>query len=665
MATSTESARSSPGIRDASTPRPALFAPPKALAELVTRRLSLVMKLGQLEDARRRLQQGGLLADAVLTELSRQMRELKRLPGAAKIDAARKRLDKRLTELEAPAAEDGENKEQAPRGLIEALRIGVRQSELLRQRDELTTDLLKTAAACLADQPLAGALSTEDAQPVPVVAWTVYGAALEMFADSTVQRLATLLPAEQAGPPAQRLEQLQAAIRREQQALEPVMVAAFWQAYEQAAVALIEGDLDEAAVAHVRAFLRVGLVAPVPWLIDPQTGQRILEQCGQPRRERDPRPEATHALYADEYLDLLAQGQVTPSFDQDLELNEKGSDRWKLDKRWRQAVWGRTIEPLLTHTCDDLRQRSAAQKAEMDELEAQLAQVQRSDKEYREKRERLATQVQERKVAVARMEQAIDLIETKHLIQQKELAEEAAAKLAKMESGVDPIDLIRREVKAIRHVCKLTARLKETFLPLQLRDRLRFDALRVNDRAALEREVASIEQRDPDVFRHIQVFAKKRENRTYVRFSPYMVIVPSLGVMAYAWNPRGGTEVGRLGFPLLNQRPGDLPRMLCHVLADFRFDTSKQDAGVDLLTSDTLVAAYATARWNWRKRPRDQREKAAIYNEENDRTNWRRHYELFVSSSLDGGKKLFFKNPEVYEAVLKYMGLPDGVEPMG
>jgi hypothetical protein len=77
------------------------------------------------------------------------------------------------------------------------------------------------------------------------------------------------------------------------------------------------------------------------------------------------------------------------------------------------------------------------------------------------------------------------------------------------------------------------------------------------------------------------------------------------------------------------------------------------------------VAAYATVRWNWRKKPRDQREKAAIYNEENDRANWRRHYELLVSSALDGGKKLFFKNPDVYEAVLKYMGLPDGVEPLG
>ncbi len=414
----------------------------------------------------------------------------------------------------------------------------------------------------------------------------------------------------------------------------------------------------------MRAFLRIGLVAPLPWLIDPDAARQVLDQCAQAVTQRDPQPRATHILHADEYLHLLAQGQVTPSFDESLELNEKGSDRWKLDKRWRQIVWGRTIEPLLNHTADDLRQRVEAAKGDIADLEKQIAALDRADAGYRDKREALLQQVQECRIAIARMEQAVELLAQKHLKQQQALAKEAAEKLAKMPLSVEPADLVRQEVKAIRHVCKLTARLKETFLPLQLRDRLHFDGRRINDRDTLARAVAEAERRDPDVFRHVQVYARKRENRTFVRMSPYLVIVPALGQMGYAWNPRGGTEVGRLGLPLLNARPGDLPHMLCQLLADFRFDTSKQEAGVDLLTSDTLVAAYATVRWNWRRKPRDQREKAAIYNEENDRANWRRHYELLVSSAMDGGKKLFFKNPEVYAAVLKYMGLPDGVEPL-
>lgn len=80
------------------------------------------------------------------------------------------------------------------------------------------------------------------------------------------------------------------------------------------------------------------------------------------------------------------------------------------------------------------------------------------------------------------------------------------------------------------------------------------------------------------------------------------------------------------------------------------------------MTSDTLVAAYAAVRWEYRKRKKENREKALIFNEINDRQNWRRHYELFLESAKDSGRKLFFKNPEVYEVVVKYLGLPPGCE---
>lgn len=637
-----------------------MFAPPKGLAQLVSQRLAIVMKLGQIDASRQRLLRGGSPTDAALTELSRQVRELKRLPGAAKVESAKKRIERKLAE----AAEGGQADAALSPDLDAALRLGLRQGELLLERDALTDELLRTAAACLVDQPLHAVLTAADSEATALPGWTVYGAALETFAANTTQRLDALAPADRAAETGQRLEQLLTAIRRERAALEPVMVAAFWRAYEQTALALIGGTLDDAARPHARAFLRVGMVAPLPWLVDRDAAGQVLAQCADAVTQRDPRPQATHVLHADEYLHLLAQGEVTPSFDQSLELNEKGSDRWKLDKRWRQIVWGRTIEPLLQHTAADLRARIEAANADIADLEKRIAALDRAESGYREKREALLQQAQECRIAIARMEQAVELLTQKHLKQQQALAQEAAEKMAKMPLSADPADLVRREVQAIRHVCKLSARLKETFLPLQLRDRLRFDGRRVNDRDTLLRAVADAEQRDPDVFRHVQVFAKKRENRTFVRMSPYLVIVPALGQMGYAWNPRGGTEVGRLGLPLLNARPGDLPRVLCQLLADFRFDTSKQEAGVDLLTSDTLVAAYATVRWNWRKKPRDQREKGTIYNEENDRANWRRHYELLVGSALDGGKKLFFKNPEVYAAVLRYMGLPDGVEPL-
>ena len=84
---------------------------------------------------------------------------------------------------------------------------------------------------------------------------------------------------------------------------------------------------------------------------------------------------------------------------------------------------------------------------------------------------------------------------------------------------------------------------------------------------------------------------------------------------------------------------------------------------MDLLNSDTLVAAYANVRWNYRKKSKEFRQKAAIYMDENERTNWRRHYALYMRSALDNGRQLFFKCPELYESIVnKYIDLPEGGE---
>ena len=90
--------------------------------------------------------------------------------------------------------------------------------------------------------------------------------------------------------------------------------------------------------------------------------------------------------------------------------------------------------------------------------------------------------------------------------------------------------------------------------------------------------------------------------------------------------------------------------------------TTDHSVAPDVLTSDTLVAAYATIRWEYRKRSKETREKAGIFSEESDRLNWRRHYALYVLSAQEGGKRLFFKNKDVYYAILKYIDLPEGVE---
>ena len=94
-----------------------------------------------------------------------------------------------------------------------------------------------------------------------------------------------------------------------------------------------------------------------------------------------------------------------------------------------------------------------------------------------------------------------------------------------------------------------------------------------------------------------------------------------------------------------------------------RWDTSKASAGMDVMNSETIVAAFMSVRWDWRKRSREGREKGLVYTDQNDRTNWRRVYEAYMQTAYEGGKKLYNRNYDFYERIIgKYFDMPDGVE---
>ncbi|MBF0196776.1 MAG: hypothetical protein HQL32_03665, partial [Planctomycetes bacterium] len=92
----------------------------------------------------------------------------------------------------------------------------------------------------------------------------------------------------------------------------------------------------------------------------------------------------------------------------------------------------------------------------------------------------------------------------------------------------------------------------------------------------------------------------------------------------------------------------------------FRYDTAKENAGMDLITSDTICAAYAKVRFDYRKKSKEFREKAGIYKDMKDKENFKVHYRLYIDSMDESGKKLFFKCNEMYEAYVKYVPLPPG-----
>ncbi len=719
---------------------------PKELTKLVRQRLQRLVQVERLEHTRQQVRQNHAeLPDAVDSELSRQSRELQRIPDSEKVDAMLQKLASHIEkekkknvaaqtpdedppddELEDDDLDDDDDdddldddddddqeddeegdepdskkdtaqdtqpqpSEDAPPApeavaeptlIIEILELGCKQLGLLQERNALTDEMLQAAAACVAEEPLYKLLESHGCDPSPLYGWAVYSLALERFSEFTKEKLAavrdTLSEAEQgrsrkADPDereltlrdeVQLLTYLQSAERRELQSVQPVLVNAYWRVYEEAAVLLATGKAAAEHRVYLRALMRFGVIFQSPFLLPTETTKQLMSQCEQAVEDWGHAVDATCVLYPDEYIDLSARGVITSSIDEDLELNNRGSAQWTTDKMWRKIIYGRIAGSALGQVLSQLNEESDGVTQKIEKLEKKITKLDPGKASSKQKKEKLLEKIQDNKAKLARLKRSADLIEQKFLPNEAEIANGAQAKLDKLDESIQPASIARREAKGMRRHARLCAHLKEPFFPFVMRDKYNPTAGTgaVNDRETLLAEIAEIENRDPRVFKDILVHANKPANRVYIRHSPYILLIPTCGDRSMSLNPRSGTEVGRLAFPFLNIRPGALAKLIYQVIADFRYDTSKESAGVDLMTSDTLVAAYATVRWNYRKRGKEIREKAGIYNEEKDRENWQRHYELYITSATDGGKKLFFKCQELYEAVLKYMDLPDGVQ---
>ena len=230
--------------------------------------------------------------------------------------------------------------------------------------------------------------------------------------------------------------------------------------------------------------------------------------------------------------------------------------------------------------------------------------------------------------------------------------------------GPPPSEQIARyEARQLRRIGRLCARLKDPFPPFVLRSDYRAGTSAVHDWVSVLGELEEIETADPTLFKDVAISAARHAQRTYIRYCPYIVLAPVCGEMGYAWNPRDGTEVGRLVLPAYSPASGGFCGGCCGAWAPIFAGTPASKApGRDLLTSDTLVAEYSAVRWDYRHRPRDVRQRAAIHSEESDRKNWRRHYSLYLTSAREAGRQLFFKCPAVYDVAVKYVPLPEGVE---
>jgi hypothetical protein len=557
---------------------------------------------------------------------------------------------------------------------MQALDFAHRQWRHFADHDALRPQIHQTCWSLAQGEALARVLKQSGRPPEKLFAWSVYGSAVRSFKrwasdrhKLAVDKLAGLKRKSQqradAAEEAALLASVEMAAERELAWLEEDLIKEFWAQYEEAAALWVSGALrDRALEPAVRAFLRYGLIGGAPWFLPADLAQALLRECAAPLTEWDPSCGATHVFYADEYLAHVARGRITPSMDEDMELTRRGTAQWKRDKAWRRVVHGPWRLAALEQTLRRVRDQVGALEERITTAEQRARTGDFRSPEYQATRLRNREEARQGRVEVARLRRAADNLRDRILPAERQWNAEAVQRLHQLGAPPGADELVRHEARQVRRLCRLTARLKDRFPPFSLAESYAPGTPAVHPREAVREEMAQIEILDTTIFKEALSYARKPNGRVYMRQSPYILIAPGRGFLALSCNPRGRSEVGRLVIPAYAPRPGLLKQLIAVACADFRWDTSRESAGLDVLTSDTLVAAYGSVRWECRKLPRAVRERVG-FGKGSDRTNWRGHYLAYLASALEGGKKLCFRCPEVYAVVLKYIGLPPGVKP--
>ncbi len=681
--------------------------------EAIEARLALFSFLADLKQER-----DGLLAanpgapDAVKSEFSRQDREMDKLPTADQCDSMIEKRTARRRDLKEKIKEAKKNGTKPPprpsKLMIEAEDMAINQWTILSQSfREVLPSVFAQGYRLTGQEPLAQAMEEAGLDGKTLLGGGAYLLALGELLEETKynrayvkSRLNEVEGDKKSGggggkrfglfggknddeededededddTPSESPEELRETekylgqrvnwINQESLYIEQMLIKEFWDIYTKMALHYLPNH-EEMTVA-VRAFLRHGVIGFMPWWLKPEVREFIMEDCNKDVvHHMEVSRKITNILYADEYLAAVMNMECTPAMDENLEINERNSPNWKADKALRKLINARSQKILMTELMNTLGDRIAGLEAETAKLDDRLKGLLHGQKNYKQIKNELSQQRQSYRVEVSKLTNLGKKIKEQTLATLDETIAETEERFASGELPKPSREfLIERECAGVRRIGRLLANLKERFMPLVMRDNFHINTDCVNDRLAINGEIADIERRDPAVFLEIIVPSKKRANRVDIRISPVIVLVPSAGVLAFSWNPRQKPEDGRLGIPTCFIRPRLRERQLTYLISDFRWDTSKASAGMDVMNSETIVAAFMSVRWDWRKRSKEGREKGLIYTDQNDRTNWRRVYEAYLQTAYDGGKKLYQRNYDFYERIIgRYFDMPENVE---
>ncbi|MBN1512420.1 MAG: hypothetical protein JXB13_10430 [Phycisphaerae bacterium] len=697
---------------------------PENVFKVVDARIAIWDKLLAL-DAHRHEFRRSATSEQVLNEIARQTRELQRLPSGESLKSSLERITQQLQSPNAASVsqakdedededkvdedEEEEDTEQedaedevegdgavvpdatAPDpALTRLLNVGLAQLKLLIAREHTNALIPKVAAELCADEPLALLCRRHKVDADTLLGWTFYALGLELRIaryrrQENEHRASQAAAADKArretgalrsifggkggkddGPALDpSIPRLRQAAEREYKAIERHLANAYWQLYEELAWLLASEPLGGEDGPRVRAFLRYGLVSIHPGVLPPAKLEFVIDDCTRNVVPWQNTVNVIHAVYPDEYVQAVFARQTTPSPDEDLDLNGRGTPQWKADRLWRLSVINRVRAELFLAECERLKGEIARLDQKRAEDEQTLEALRQSSKRNaKRKAEALDKELVGTRSQIGRCSKTLEKLLAKAVPELKQQAAIAESKLPVAQQVLSPEQIIRREARFIRRLARLTARLKEPYPAFVLRDRLEPERSDHHHRAAVQEAVAQLEKADPRIFHQTVVPNKDLDKRSSVRTPATFLIVPARGQMGISINPRRNNDLGRLVLPLMGQRQNMLERMLVDILADFRWDCSMEEAGIDWITADALCSAYATVRWNYRNRGEQIQKKAGFDKKTKDRQNWRVHYRLFVTSAEDRGRKLFNKCLDAYNCIVQYVGMPEGMEPL-
>ncbi len=662
---------------------------PESLQQAITSRLELWVKLMRLEQRRIEMLEQCPTAE-LHAEIARQNAQLRNIPYRQKLLQALKTVRRKRDQVAATLTQQAPSPVEANSPINPSLKelhltlldLAIEQIEILLVRSDFRDVVVEAAQPLCEDEPLCQIGDLHGIDGASLVAWTYYAAAVEQevrryqaLVDEHDARMAELvesrkhaslidklLTTTQDVPPLdpEILTRKQAA-ENELNSIETFLNDLFWALYEKMAWLFASGELEPSEQIPVRAFLRYGLVSSHAGLIAGDKRDFILQDCAVNRYVWHNTPNATHVVYADEYIEAVHHRNTTPGPDEQLELNNRGSDLWKADRLWRWSIFSEKLIELY-------QERRVALVRQIEQLGQQCAALETEfqDLKYVSSRQSEAESANRRLLELyphfARLRRILEQFEGKLIPRLRELTNDGSDKIDEICRILTPQKIIRREVQFIRRLARLAGRLKTPFPQFVLRDIFDPHHAGYHHRQAVLDAVRIHEETDQFAFHQVLIPNKVRDRRLTMRIPPTIILVPGCGIMSVAVNPRQSNDAGKIMIPLLCRYPDQLPKMITHAMADFVWDCSMEQAGKDWITADALCAAYANVRWEYRHHHAETQRKSGFHRKNNDRQDWRGHYELFVSSIKDGGRRLLAKCPDVYEVVLKFIGLPPGIE---